>query len=246
MFARKSLYFVLPLIAMVLMGCGTVNFGFSSVRGSGTLKTEERAVSMFEKVVIEGSGDLYVVQGNEEGLTIEAEDNLMEYLTSEVRDNTLVLGFKDGVSVSPTKGIRYNLKVKNLSDISVAGSGNIHMDTFKAESLSLSIAGSGDAQIKDLAATSLRIQSSGSGNFEVSGSATKVDVNISGSGKYKAGDLESDDTSITIGGSGEAVVWANISLKVQVSGSGDISYYGDPNVSQSISGSGSVKSLGSK
>ena len=246
MFARKSLYFVLPLISLVLMACGTINIGFNTVRGSGNLITEDRAVSGFTKVMIQGTGDLYIEQGNEEALSIEAEDNLMEYLTSEVRDNTLILGFKEGVNVSPTRGIRYNLKVKNLADVSVAGSGNIYMDGFKAEDLYLSVSGSGNAAIKDLAAASLRIASSGSGNFEVSGSAPKADVNISGSGKYKAGELKTEDTRITIGGSGEAIVWASINLTVQISGSGDISYYGEPSVSQSISGSGSVKSLGSK
>jgi hypothetical protein len=162
----------------------------------------------------------------------------MEYLTSEVRDNTLVLGFKEGTNVSPTKGIRYNLKVKNLNEVSVAGSGNIHMTTFDADSLTLSISGSGDATITDLTANGLRIQSSGSGNFDLSGSTTKADVNISGSGKYRAPNLETDDTSITIGGSGSATVWANVSLNVQISGSGEIDYYGEPKVSQSISGSG--------
>lgn len=246
MLARKSIYFVLPIVALVLMACGTINLGFNTVRGSGNVVSEERSVSGFDKVVVQGSGDLYIEQGAEEGLTIEAEDNLMQYLTSEVRDNTLVLSYKEGTNVSPTKGIRYNLKVKNLSDVSVAGSGNIYMDTFEADSLTLSISGSGDAKIADLTANSLRLQSSGSGKFDVSGSATQVDVNFSGSGKFQGGNLETDNTSITIGGSGEATVWANVSLKVQISGSGDISYYGEPEINQSISGSGSVNSLGSK
>jgi hypothetical protein len=66
MFARKSVYFVLPLVALVLMSCGTVNIGFRTVRGSGNLISEERAVSGYERVVVQGSGDLYIEQGSEE------------------------------------------------------------------------------------------------------------------------------------------------------------------------------------
>ena len=246
MFARMSLYFVLPLVAMVLMGCGAMNIGFNAVRGSGNVVSEERAVSGFEKVSLRGSGDLFIVQGSEEGLTIEAEDNLLEHITSEVRDNELVLGFKQGVSVQTTKGIRYTLKVKNLNDVSISGSGNVKVDTFEADTLRLSVSGSGDVEIASLTASDLRINSSGSGRFEIGGEATTVDVSFSGSGKYFAEDLQTEDTSVTIGGSGEATVWANSTLNVQISGSGDIRYYGDPKVSQSVSGSGDITSLGAK
>ena len=48
----------------------------------------------------------------------------------------------------------------------------------------------------------------------------------------------------SIGGSGQATVWASKSLHVSVAGSGDIAYYGDPSVTKSMVGSGSIKRLG--
>lgn len=246
MYARKSIYFVLPLIAMVLMACGTINLGFNMVRGSGNVVSEERAVSGFDKVSLQGSGDIFLEQGSEEGLTIEADDNLMQYITTEVRNGELVIAFKDNVSVQTSRDIRYYLKVKDLSNVSISGSGDIIAESFETSALRLSISGSGNVNIDDLDVTTLTIQSSGSGNFELNGTAGTADVTISGSGKYIAGDLETNDTSITIGGSGEARVWAKNNLKVQISGSGDVNYYGSPSVSQSISGSGDVNSLGAK
>jgi hypothetical protein len=246
MLARKTSYFVIPLVAMVLMACGTINIGFNGVRGSGNVVSEERAVSGFEKVALQGSGDLYIEQGSQEGLTIEAEDNLMEYITTEVRGNELVIGFKQGTSVQPTRGIRYNLKVKNLNNVSLSGSGNILADSFGADTLRLAVSGSGDVKVSDLQAAELDIVSSGSGRFEISGEVQTADITFSGSGKYFAENLKTNDTSITIGGSGEATVWASSTLSVQISGSGDIGYYGQPQITQSISGSGDIKNLGEK
>lgn len=246
MSTRKSLYFVLPLVAMILMACGTINIGLNMVRGSGKIVQEDRAVSGFDKVSLQGSGDILLSQGSEEGLTIEADDNLMEYITTEVRNGELVIAFKDNVSLQTTRDIRYHLKVKDLSSISVSGSGDINADAFKTDALRVAVSGSGNVKIDNLDVNRLDIQSSGSGNYDLRGKAGAADVTISGSGKYLAGDLETGDTSITIGGSGEAMVWANTNLKVQISGSGDVSYYGTPSISQSISGSGDVKSLGSK
>ena len=51
------------------------------------------------------------------------------------------------------------------------------------------------------------------------------------------------EMTVSIGGSGQAVVWARQALSVSVAGSGDVSYYGEPQVTKSVMGSGSVKRL---
>jgi hypothetical protein len=248
MYNRKSLLIVLPLIALVLMSCqlGTVTLSTNAVRGSGNVITEDRPVSDVERVSLMGSDDLTVIQGNEEGLTIEAEDNILPLLTSDMEGRELQLGVKKGTSINPTKTIRYTLKVKTLTRISVSGSGNVNSDRLDVQDFALDIAGSGNMNIKDLNALKLTAKTSGSGNFNLAGKVEEQSITITGAGNYKTEDLQSGKTSVTISGSGNVNVWATESLDIHITGQGDVRYYGQPTISQSISGSGTIKSLGEK
>jgi hypothetical protein len=63
----------------------------------------------------------------------------------------------------------------------------------------------------------------------------------------QAGDLDSQDTTITIGGSGDVVVWARRELAINISGSGTVSYWGDPTISRrDIAGAGDINPMGVK
>ena len=77
------------------------------VKGSGRVQTESRTVQGFTEVDLAGQGSLTITQGADEALTIEAEDNLLPVLTSDVQHGRLVLGTKDNTIIRATKPIRY-------------------------------------------------------------------------------------------------------------------------------------------
>lgn len=214
------------------------------VRGSGKMTTENRSVSGFDQVSVTGSGDLTIKVGDQESLTIEAEDNILPYITSDVSGGKLELGTKRGYSINPTRPIRYNLTVKSLKDVSMVGSGSITGADLKADDFKITLLGSGNIKLDRLTASTLTVQLTGSGNIDVNGKAQTQEVRIPGSGKYTAGDLESDSAKTSITGSGQITVWAKNTLDVSISGSGEVAYFASPKITQKISGSGSVRSLG--
>ena len=72
--------------------------GLGTIQGSGDVITESRDVSGFDSVSLSGIGRVIITQGDDESLTIETDDNLMKYITSEVRDGTLELGDTDNAN----------------------------------------------------------------------------------------------------------------------------------------------------
>jgi hypothetical protein len=160
-----------------------------------------------------------VEQGDVESLTIEADDNVLPRLTSEVSDSTLKLDKKPGI-VTGRSPIRYRVSLKNLTGVSLSGSGSVR--------------GQG------MTIQTFRVDISGSGTVNLSGSAVEQDIEISGSGRYEAGELQSQQVAADISGSGQVAVAVSRELRVDVSGSGTVTYSGDPSVSQSVSGSGRV------
>ena len=67
----------------------------STVRGSGNVISETRSVANFENVSLSGIGTLYIIEGDEESLEIEAEDNLLEHIETEVRGRTLEIKIEE-------------------------------------------------------------------------------------------------------------------------------------------------------
>jgi len=108
------------LVALTMGACA----GPGLTQGSGHVRSESRTVQGFDQVVLTGSGELTITQGGAESLTIEAEDNILPLLRSDVSGGRLTLGGKDNAGFSATQPIRYKLAVKNLHAVSVSGSGD--------------------------------------------------------------------------------------------------------------------------
>jgi len=211
--------------------------------------TEPRDVRDFKRVSLSGSGQLIITQGNEESLTIEAEDNIMPRIKTEVKGETLSLGYERDSwwkRVRPTRPITFKLEVIDLTEAKLSGSGSISASNVKTKDLKIDISGSGNAVIDRLVAEGLAVNLSGSGKFTLSGRVTKQEIRISGSAKYHAPELESQTVKVRISGSGKAVVRARQILDVKISGSAKVGYYGNPRLTTDISGSGSVESLGDR
>jgi hypothetical protein len=234
----------LVLAALVLAGCQ-----MNVTRGSGNVVTETRPVSGYTSVRLAWLGDLAITQGDAEGLTIEAEDNILPLITTEVSGGTLVIGLDEPPGagpILPTEPVKYTLQVRSLDAIDLSGAGNVHADALDAEQLALSLSGAGNVELGKLAAQDLTVHAGGAGNLSLAGEVATQDVRLSGLGNYDAGDLRSSDASVDLSGAGGATVWAEDNLDVKISGAGSVRYYGEPKVTQTVSGLGKVESLGSK
>jgi hypothetical protein len=217
---------LLLAIAIMTLGLASCRTNYNVTKGSGKLATETREVSNFTGLVFAGMGDITITQGETESLTIEAEDNVLPRITTQVQNGKLTIGFDSKQPVSPTRPIRFALSVKNLDLIALTGAGSIQMTDFKAERIALDV--------------------SGAGTINVSGKTDSQDVTITGFGSYNGRNFESQISRVAISGAGSATVWANTNLDVHVSGAGTVNYYGNAVAQRVISGAGSVNKLESK
>ncbi len=238
----------IALVAACALLPGCLHFNWSdthSVKGSGNVVTETRAVSGFDRVALAGSGELSVVQDNLESLTIETDDNLLPLIKSQVAGGWLRIG-PEQVNLNPTRGIHYTLHLKQLRELDLSGSLGASAPSLTTDHLLIRISGSGNVHMGNLRGDDLKVEVSGSGNLNLAGKLTDQHIQISGSGSYSAGDLESQTVVIGISGSGDATVWPRQTLTAHVSGSGQVRYYGSPHVNSQVSGSGGVHSAGNK
>jgi len=214
------------------------------VKGNGKTVTITRVTEDYNAIAVSGWFDVYLIDGKEGELTLEGESNLLEYITTEVKNGKLIIKTENNVDLKPSNwnsGIRITVPVENVSSISLSGSGDIVGKTrIKSEKLDTTMSGSGDITL-DVESNAVSASMSGSGDINLSGSTTDFSATISGSGDIKAFDLEADNVEATVSGSADIKVTANKMLKARVSGSGDITYRGNPEkVDTKTAGSGDI------
>jgi len=237
-----------PILTVLAILCITMSYAQwwgngKKIKGNGNMTTITRTTSDYDGVKCAGSFDYILVAGDEGKITIEGEENLLEYIVTEVKNNSLVIKTKDKVNLQTSwnKTIKVTIPFRNISSVSLAGSGDlVTNDTIKADNLKVALAGSGDV-IVDVETTSVEGAIAGSGDLTLKGKTENLEAKVAGSGDFHGFNLESNNTVVSVAGSGDAEVVSRKSLKARVSGSGDIEYKGNPDKEDTkVSGSGSI------
>lgn len=229
----------ISIIAVFTVSC---SWTIGVVRGSGDIETEHRDVSGFHKVLFSGVGNLIITQGEKESLEIEADNNIIPLIETEVLRERLIISFKKGYNFIPTSRIKFYLTVKDLNEISLSGAGDINCDDLNTEELEFEVNGAGDIEF-NITADRVEVTLSGAGDIALSGQVNSQDITLTGAGKYDGTNLKSKTCSVTVSGAGSATINVSEELDVDINGVGNVYYMGTPRIEQDISGLGRIKSI---
>jgi hypothetical protein len=222
---------------LIIVSCNVIG-----EMGSGNVIREERKVSSFNGIDVSGAFDIMLIQGTTNSVIVEADDNLMKLIRTDVRDNILIIDNKRPISHS--KSLKVFITFTDLKSIDLSGAVGIESQG-KLNLADLVISGSGASEGKlDMDVQKLKIDCSGGSKLKLSGSAKDVDVDASGAVDLLAFDFPAETYKVSISGAGKADINVSKELNVDISGAASVHYKGNPvkNV-QDISGAGSVKKV---
>jgi len=209
------------------------------------MATQERALPAFSAIELRGIGDLHIDQGAQTPVRIEADEDALSELTTEVAGDRLV------IRLDPWKALRFwgasrradfYITLPELTGVTVSGSGTVDMPSYSAHRLEFAINGTGNVRA-NIGVNELKLSISGSGDATLTGIAHKQEARITGAGNYFASGLQSREATISIGGAGKAQVQVSEALDVSIGGAGTVSYSGAPRVTQRIGGFGKVEQV---
>ena len=189
-----------------------------TTKGSGNKVTEDRPVESFTRIRNDSLADVHVTIDSPPSLSVTIDDNLVEMVTTEVRDGMLVVD-TDG-NFFNTGGMSVNVSVPSLDS---------------AETTS-----SGDIQIIGLKGTAFTATVSGSGDLIASGEVDSIDASNGGSGTLNLSKLQARTAKATLTKSGDLQINAAESLEAKSSGSGDLKYSGTPTLDSKSTGHGKI------
>ncbi len=215
----------------------------TKVKGNGNMTTKNISTSDYDQVAVSGFFEVELVSGEEGKITLQAEDNFIEYIIIKVENNTLKISVENEVWLNPSRGHKVLITVpfESLTGVSLAGSGDIRSkNKIKAAEFKSTLSGSGDVHL-DIDAKEVIGEVTGSGDLVLKGQSEDFKCTVTGSGDLNASDLESANVSAKVTGSGDCKVYCTESLEARVTGSGEISYYGDPKKKDTkVTGSGDI------
>ncbi len=217
----KLLYRIGILLAglVLLTACSSDN-----VKGNGKIATKSRTVAAFDQIKVSGAYKLIITVGGRQSVSITGDSNVIPLVITTVKDDRLMIKNKPGVTFNVSKPMLVRISTPKLKRVMAAGANQINASRISTDEFSLKTSGSVQANL--------------------SGTARKVEVSISGSGNVNADRLVARDVNVRLTGSGHILVNASKNLNTKIIGSGSIIYSGNPSsVNQTITGSGKIERL---
>ncbi len=196
-------------------------FSNSAVEGNGIAARDQRQVAAHGELDVSGSMQVEVRVGPTPSLLVEADGNLLPYIRTEERGNTLkIYNERQLRSQNP---VRIVYTTPRLTEVKASGSGQIHVRDLNGSPLEVRKSGSGQVRLAGKV-DSLLARVSGSGVLDAGElSSASADLGLSGSGRMNIGEVRGDYLRASVSGSGVLQAGGAVrSLNARVAGSGNL------------------------
>lgn len=259
-------YLALPLTAALLLLCSCAPV---RLQGSGNVVSETRDVSGFERVEVCCGMHLVLIQGDQDQLTLEGEDNILREIETFVRGETLIVRYRSTTLfplrffdlLRTNRPVMVYLQMVNVRGVDISGGGTLETEGIANERITLNFSGGSTSAIGELEAEDVGVNASGGSEVEIdliavdsldidlsgggrvtigAGTVTEQQVTVSGGGHYLASGVEGQSANLEVSGGSVAEVWVMESLDVEASGGSHVEYLGNPSIDQELSGGSEV------
>ncbi|RED47447.1 head GIN domain-containing protein [Seonamhaeicola aphaedonensis] len=234
---------VTAILSLSLVSCNfDINFS-TGVKGNGNVITEDRFLSESFSTIKANEGlNVYLTQGNEEKIAVEADENLHDIIVTEIEDGVLKIHTKQNIGKASAKKVHVSFK-DITSIISTSGSDVYSTNTLSADELTLKTTSGSDMEL-DVNTFYLNCKSTSGSDLKLSGKTKTLDAEANSGSDIKAGNLKAESSIVKASSGADITINTSKELIAKVSSGGDIKYYGDPEiVNKSDNVSGSIKKL---
>lgn len=203
------------------------NYSWSQndVKGSGEISRKEFALSEFNTVIIQGGQEAILKNGDIYQVAVETNANLQDRVNATVNNQELQFNLKGINSYSQMK---FYITAPNFEKIVVNGASDANSEgILKGGQLKIVASGASDIRL-NVNYEQIETVASGASNVILNGNATVHNIRTSGASTVKAGELETDVTTVNASGASNSFVNAASSLTYTVSGASNVKYTNKP------------------
>ena len=197
-----------------------------TVNGNNKVVTKEREAGTFDGLRVSSGVDVYLKQGDKEAIKVETDENLHEYIITEVKGG--VLHVYTEVSIRDASKERVYVTMKEIKTVETSSAGDVVGESpVRSEELRLSASSAGDINL-EVYAREIELNISSSGDMTLTGETDELDADLSSAGDLNAYDLKAKEAEISVSSAGDADINVSEKITARASSAGDINYKGDP------------------
>ena len=210
----------------ILMAVG-VSAEVKKIKGTGYLVVHDRQADQpFTRVSVQQSITLYISQGKTEGITVEADDNIIPYIKTEIKNGQLNIFLDPEVIVRGYTAMNVSVSMPIITDINVAAAGRLE--------------GSSPFTV-EVKGSEVDVEASGAARLELKGEVEQFDLEMSSAATLKAWELRVKNCDAEISGAAKAEVSISGQLEAEISSAGILIYDGNPQITkQNVTGRGTL------
>lgn len=201
-----------------------------STKGNKNVIKEERTVGSFTHIEVGGAFNVFLTQNDKTSLLIEADENLMEHITTEVSSGVLEIGSRN---IRNATRLNIYVSTPTIESLEISGAATIKSENqLQSDDFSIDASGASRGNL-DISATSIQIEASGASQLKLSGNAENQRINASGASEVDAANLQTKITTAEASGASNVTVNASERVERETSGAGSIKVIGDAKSSSS-------------
>lgn len=210
--------------------------------GSMNVVTETRQIASFKAIEASGGLTIELLQDDTIGLTIEADDNLIELVVTEVDDEVLKIHLKERVG----KHKALDVKVAFVTLEALRASAGVRVTSVTTlVGLALEHAlSSGAYSDLNLDFETLTLEATSGSHAKLAGKVSELFIKSNAGSQVEASELQAQNATINTSSGAVNHIFVNNEMSIDASSGALVSYGGQPvNKSIETSSGGEVKSL---
>lgn len=239
----KPIKTLLLLVLVTVISSCQFDVILNQENGNGNVTTEERTVNQeFDKVRGSSGIDVYLTEGSENKIVVEADENLHEFIETNISNGKLTI--RSSKNIGKAKAKKVHVTFTNLSSIEASsGADVIGKSVVKNETINLDSSSGADLEV-EVFAKDVYVETSSGADINVSGKASNIYANASSGSEINAKNLLTVTCNAKASSGADIVVNVKDKIDAKATSGGDVRYYGDPElVSKKGGRSGSVKKM---
>ena len=204
--------------------------------------TQTRTVSAFSKISVSSGIDLFLTQGNQEQVRVEADTDVIDQIITRVEGETLKIYIKNrnNWNWGWNQVRRVYVTFDDLTDLDASAGSDVKADgPIKTDQIRIAASSGSDIEITNLKAQKVRVEASSGADADVSGETDNLSADSSSGSDIDCSNMVCKNCEASASSGSDIVVNVTESLNAHASSGGDISYTGNPrqkNIDESSGG----------
>lgn len=230
---------IITVLASIFLTSCNINFG-EGMRGNGNVVSETREVTEDFNIVKASEGlDVYITQGKDFSIEIEADENIIEFINTEINEGTLRIDCEEQIGRAKSKKVYVTLP-EIIAINASSGSDVFGQGLIESNKLDLSSSSGADIRI-EVDAESLTCDASSGADIDISGNAINLRANASSGADIDGRELTVENCTADASSGADISINVTKELNASASSGADVRYSGNPEVlNKSKSSAGSV------